>query len=49
MESRLSDLFFQNSISFKGFGCPYLRAYSGSNFKMFLIYFVHMMTHPSKV
>lgn len=48
MESRFSDLFFQKAISCRGFGCPTFKACSGSNLRMFLIYFVHIITQPSK-
>jgi len=49
MEFRLAALFSQKVISVKGPGLlPYFKAYSGSNFKTFLIYFVQVMIELSK-
>lgn len=47
MELRLSDLFFQNSISVRGSGClsPF-SALSGSYFNTFLICLVHVIIAP---
>lgn len=47
MEFKLSDLFFQNSNSAKGPGSPFFKTCSGSSFKTFLIYLVHVMIDPS--
>lgn len=46
MEFKFSDLFFQNSISVKGPGFPFLRELSGSYFRTFLIYLVHVIIAP---
>ena len=50
IEFKLLAFFSQNSSSVKGPGSlPYLRAYSGSNLRMFLIYLVQVMIELSKM
>ena len=49
IELRLSALFYQKSNSVKGPGSlPYFKTYSGSYFKTFFIYLVHVIIDPSK-
>lgn len=45
---KLAALFSQNFNSTKGPGlCPFFNAYSGSNFKTFFIYLVHVIIELS--